>query len=51
MTWSIDLFKKRTAILPHSARVFFEYVQRQHSSDNSEKIAPAYIMEQQITGG
>ena len=49
MKWSIDLFKKRTAILPHSARVFFEYVQRQHSSDNREKIAPAHIMEQQIS--
>jgi len=50
MTWTIALFKKRTAVLPHSARAFFEYVQRQYSTDNREKIAPAFIMEQQLTG-
>lgn len=49
MTWTIDLFKKRTVVLPQSARIFFEYVQRQHSADAREKIAPAYIMEQNIT--
>jgi DNA-binding transcriptional LysR family regulator len=49
MTWTIDIFKKRSVILSTSARVFFEYAQRQLSTDHREKIAPSYIMEQDIT--
>ncbi|MBR5490366.1 MAG: LysR family transcriptional regulator [Oscillospiraceae bacterium] len=49
MTWTIDLFKKRSVVLPRSSRAFFEYVQRLLSSDAREKIAPAHIMEQNIT--
>lgn len=49
MTWTIDIFKKRGVILPTSARIFFEYAQRQLSSDHQEKIAPYHIMEQDIT--
>ena len=49
MTWTIDLFKKRSVVLPQSSRAFFEYVQRLLSSDAREKIAPAHIMEQNIT--
>lgn len=49
MVWTIDVFKKRDVVLPQSARVFFEYVQRQHAFDSREKIAPAHIMEQNIT--
>lgn len=49
MCWTIDIFKKKSTVLSNNSRIFWEYVQRQLSSDNREKIAPAKIMEQHFT--
>ncbi len=37
MTWSVDLFKKRAAILPHSSRVFFDYVLRNSKAEREKE--------------
>ena len=49
MFWTIDIYKKKTVVLSQPARIFWEYVQRQASTDNLESIAPAKIMEEHLT--
>lgn len=49
MYWTIDIFKKKNVMLPQSSRIFWEYAQRQMAIDHREKIAPAKLMEQELT--
>jgi|GEM_PF-6618611 len=47
--WTIDIFKKKSVALSKNSRIFFEYVQRKMAFDDRNKIAPAKLMEIQIT--
>lgn len=47
--WTIDIFKKKSVALTKSSRIFFEYVQRKMAFDDRCKIAPAKLMEINIT--
>ncbi|MGN1001468.1 MAG: LysR family transcriptional regulator [Oscillospiraceae bacterium] len=49
LLWTIDIIKKKSVKLSRGARIFYEYTQRQAATDYREMIAPARIMEQELT--